>query len=88
MSPSVAWTWPEDMVDATRLCEILGYTTGDPDVIGDEAAQQVLNLEAAVERARLSGNIKRLSAKNPSTGEVSALGYRRADVRRVVGIDR
>jgi hypothetical protein len=75
------------MVDATRLCEILGYRTGDPDVIGDEAATQVSNLEAAVERARISGRVKRLSAKNPTTGEVAAYGYRRADVRRVVGMD-
>jgi hypothetical protein len=87
MAQRVAWIWPEDMVDATRLCEILGYRTGDPDVIGDEAATQVSNLEAAVERARISGRIKRLSAKNPTTGEVAAYGYRRADVRRVVGMD-
>jgi hypothetical protein len=87
MAPRVAWNWPEDMVDATRLCEILGYRTGDPDVIGDEAATQVSNLEAAVERARISGRVKRLSAKNPTTGEVAAYGYRRADVRRVVGMD-
>ena len=76
------------MVDATRLCEILGYRTADADVVGPEAAEQIANLEAAVERARISGRIKRLSAKNRTTGEVAAFGYRRADVRRAVGIDR
>ena len=88
MAPTLAWTWPEDIVDASRLCEVLGFQTGDPEIIGTEAADQIANLEAAVERARISGRIKRLSAKNPSTGEVAAYGYRRADVRRVVGIDR
>ncbi|GEM_PF-4846943 len=78
--------WAEDMVDASKLCEILGYSTSDPKVVGDDAADKIIRMEAAVERARISGRIRRFSVLNTATGEVLAYGYKRADVRRILGI--
>jgi len=75
------------MVDESRLCEILGYRTPDPNIIGTKAAETIATAVAAVDRARISGRLKRFSAKNPKTGDVAAYGYRRADVRRILGMD-
>ena len=82
------YRWPEEMVDETRLFEVVGYSSGDPSIIGPEAYQKVRSLEAAVDRARVSGRLKRFTAKNAQTGEITAYGYRRADVLKVIGAVR
>ena len=83
----VPWNWPEDIVDAERLFEVLGYHTSNPQIVGLEASGLIVRAEEAVERARISGRVRRLSVKDSKTGEVAAYGYRRADVRRILGMD-
>ena len=78
--------WPSDMVDAERLFEILGHQVGDPSIIGQDEFEKVVNLTAAVDRARISGRIRRYTYKDTATGEVVAYGYKREDVKRIIGI--
>lgn len=85
--PPKTQTWPDDVVDASRLFEVLGYRSGAPEVVGSEVAERIRAMEAAVERARISGRIRRLSARRPGTEDAVAYGYRRADVRRAIGLE-
>ena len=83
----MAWNWPDDIVDETRIFEELGYRSDDPRAVGTDAADIISRARNSVEMARVSGRIRRLSAKNPTTGAVAAYGYRRADVRRILGLN-
>ncbi len=69
------------------MFEELGYRSDDPKVIGTDAADIISRARDSVELARISGRIRRLSAKHPGSGEVAAYGYRRADVRRILGLN-
>lgn len=73
--------WPDGMIDSERLFELLGYTSADPEVIGEAAYQRVLDFETAVDDAYMNGRLKRFSAKDPSDGSVVGHGYRRTDLQ-------
>jgi len=81
------WNWPDDIVDETRIFEELGFRSDDPKVIGLDASDHISRARNSIELARISGRIRRLSAKSANTGEVAAYGYRRSDVRRILGLN-
>ncbi len=77
--------WPSNIVDGDKLYELFGYGTDDPDVIGEEAHDRVVDLEVAIDQALADGQLTRISAKDPATGEVVGHGYKLAELRRKLG---
>jgi len=76
--------WPADMIDGEHLYELMGLTSADPDQIGQEAYGHLLDFETAVDDAHLKGRVKRFTAKDPTSGDVVAHGYKRSEALAIL----
>ena len=87
-APSGKIPWPDDKVDASHLFTFIALQLGGdhPDPARSHRAyDRAFTLEQFIEKARLSGKIKRYVYKNPQTGEPLAYAYNRDDVMRLIG---
>jgi hypothetical protein len=79
-------TWPDHLVDATRLfAEIakeLGATPGLPP--NHRIYDRAYTIEQFIDEMRRKGKIKRYVYKDPDTGEPKAFGYDRSDIRKMI----
>jgi len=79
-------SWPEHVVAEDRVHEILGHKSGDRAALAPHDHERLSRFKDLIQRATLSGRVRRLVLKDPESGEVLGRGYYRNDLRKIIGL--
>jgi len=78
--------WPEHIVHEELVHEVLGHKALDSDCLTHGELLRLDRFRDLIERARVSGRIRRVVVKDPASQEVIGRGYHRDALRHIVGL--